>query len=225
VQEDVPVNAVKPTAARAPVLVPRTRPGPVTLAAVVLGAEVALGLLSGTALLAAASLVPVAFVRQAQGFSGDPTAALTAGDIDAVSSAIRAVLLGGGVVTLLLAVVAAALVVPVSRGSWSGRLGVFGLAMAAGCAALGSTSYTAFGQHVDWAGAIGRGSGAIAVPVATAYGEAMPGWLVGAVGGLTDLQVLGYIAVSVLLVLPVSRPFFRRRTTAAGAARADGNQP
>jgi hypothetical protein len=219
VQEDVPVNSVKPTEARPPVLIPRSRPSPVTLAAVILCAEVGLGLLAGVTMLIAASVVPAAFAAQAVSAAasadGVPgaygvTAAETA-SIDAISSAIKAVLLGGGVVTLLLSVVAAALVVPLARGSWSARLGVYGLAISAGCAALGSTSYTAFGQHVDWAGAVGRG-GAAGLAIGQAYGAAMPSWLVGAVGGLTDLQVLGYIAVSVLLALPVARPFFRRRT-------------
>jgi hypothetical protein len=210
VQEDVPVNSVKPTEARAPVLVPRTRPGPVTVAALILGAEVALGLFAGLALLLAATTVPAGYINRAAEVAGAVTPVETA-NIDAISTAIRAVLLGAAVVTLLLSVAAAALVVPVARGSWSARVGVFGLALAAGCASLGSTSYTAFGQHVDWAGAVGQGSTAAAATAGQAFSEAMPVWLVGAVGGLTDLQVLGYIAVSVLLALPVVRPYFRRR--------------
>jgi hypothetical protein len=94
-------------------------------------------------------------------------------------------------------------------------LGVFGLAVAA-AAPLGSTSYTAFAT-VDWAGAVGRGAGSVA-SVGQAYADAMPSVLVGAVGGLTDLQVLGYIAVSVMLALPVVRPYFRR----AGAPPSSG---
>jgi hypothetical protein len=42
VQEDVPVNPGKPTDARAPVLVPRSRPGPVTLAVLIMVVEVGL---------------------------------------------------------------------------------------------------------------------------------------------------------------------------------------
>jgi hypothetical protein len=221
VQEDVPVNSVKPTDARPPVLVPRTRPGPVTLAVVILSAEVALGLLSGLAMLIAAGVVPAAFATQAASAAASADAVAGAygltteetASIYAVSNVIKAVLLGGAVITLLLSVVGAALVVPVARGSWSARLAVYGLAISAGCAALGSTSYTAFGQRVDWAGAVGRG-GPAGLAIGQAYGEAMPTWLVGAVGGLTDLQVLGYIAVSVLLAVPVARPFFRRRTPA-----------
>ena len=211
-QEDVPVNSIKPTAERAPVLVPRSRPAPVTLAALILCVEVALGLLSGSALLIAATTVPAAFINReldAAGVNlGGSSDAMA--NIDAISNAIRAVLLGGSVVTLLLSVAAAALVVPMARGSWSARLGAFGLALAAGCAAIGSTSYTAFGQRVDWAGAVGQGGIGSAASVGQAYGDAMPSWLVGSVGGLTDLQVLGYIAVSVLLALPVVRPYFRR---------------
>jgi hypothetical protein len=223
VQEDVPVNSIKPTEQRPPVLVPRSRPAPVTLVTVILCVEVALGLLSGSALLIAATTVPAAFINReidAAGVSlgGSPDAMA---NIDAISNAIRAVLLGGSVVTLLLSVAAAALVVPVARGSWSARLAAFGLALAAGCAAIGSTSYTAFGQRVDWAGAVGHGAIGSAASVGQAYGDAMPSWLVGSVGGLTDLQVLGYIAVSVLLALPVVRPYFRRAGTHPGDASSD----
>lgn len=222
-QEDVPVNSIKPTAERAPVLVPRSRPAPVTLAALILCVEVALGLLSGSALLIAATTVPAAFINReldAAGVNlGGSSDAMA--NIDAISNAIRAVLLGGSVVTLLLSVAAAALVVPMARGSWSARLGAFGLALAAGCAAIGSTSYTAFGQRVDWAGAVGQGGIGSAASVGQAYGDAMPSWLVGSVGGLTDLQVLGYIAVSVLLALPVVRPYFRRAGAQPGNASSD----
>lgn len=222
-QEDVPVNSIKPTAERAPVLVPRSRPAPVTLAALILCVEVALGLLSGSALLIAATTVPAAFINReldAAGVNlGGSSDAMA--NIDAISNAIRAVLLGGSVVTLLLSVAAAALVVPMARGSWSARLGAFGLALAAGCAAIGSTSYTAFGQRVDWAGAVGQGGIGSAASVGQAYGDAMPSWLVGSVGGLTDLQVLGYIAVSVLLALPVVRPYFRRAGAQPGHASSD----
>jgi hypothetical protein len=220
VQEDVPVNAVDPTEARAPVLIPRSRPAPVTLAMLILSAEVTLGLLAGFALLIAATTVPAAFIDQAVQEAGGGSVDAMA-NIDAISNAIRAVLLGGSVLTLLLSVAAAALVVPVARGSWSARLAAYGLAVAAACAALGSTSYTAFGQRVDWAGAVGHGGIGSAASVGQAYGDAMPSWLVGSIGGLTDLQVLGYIAVSVLLALPVVRPYFRRAGVQPGNVSSD----
>jgi hypothetical protein len=220
VQEDVPVDAVKPTEARAPVLVPRGRPAPVTLAMVILSAEVALSLLAGSALLIAATTVPAAFINHAVEAVGASSPDAMA-NIDAIGNAIRAVLLGGAVVTLLLSVAAAALVVPVARGSWTARLAAYALAVAAGCAALGSASYTAFGQRVDWVGAVGQGGTGLAASVGQAYGDAMPSWLVGSIGGLTDLQVLGYIAVSVLLALPVVRPYFRRAGAQPGNVSSD----
>ena len=217
-QEDVPVNPGKPTAARAPVLVPRSRPGPVTLAVLILAAEVALGLLSGGVLLIAAMTVPAAFVDRAaaaassaQGGFGGVSPAETA-NIDAISTAIRAVLLGAAVVTLLLSVAAAALV----RAGGPGKLvGPTGRVRARRGGRLRRA-----GQHVVHrvrsTGGLGRRGRArrigSAASVGQAYGDAMPSVLVGAVGGLTDLQVLGYIAVSVLLALPVVRPYFRRAT-------------
>jgi len=74
---------------------------------------------------------------------------------------------------------------------------------------------------VDWAGAVGEGGVSSAASVGQAYGDAMPSWLVGSVGGLTDLQVLGYIAVSVLLALPVVRPYFRRAGVQPGNVTSD----
>ena len=46
-------------------------------------------------------------------------------------------------------------------------------------------------------------------------GQAIPGWFASLSGGLGCLQVLGYIAVLVLLLLPASNLYFRRRPSAA----------
>jgi hypothetical protein len=80
---------------------------------------------------------------------------------------------------------------------------------------LGSSSYTTLGRTVDWTG---DGSAQLRAQIGQAYGDAMPGVLVGTTGGLTDLQALSYIAGAALLLAPASRPHFRRRTASAPLA-------
>jgi hypothetical protein len=214
VREDTPLDAIDPTSPRAPVRVPRPRPGPVTLAALLLGAESALGLFSAGALFLAARTVPETFRDRA--LSTVTAAGFTGTDVDTIASAIQTILITAGAVTFLLAVAGLMLARPVARGNALARGAAFVLAAAALCGGLGSMTYTAFGQHVDWAGDVGNQSEGLAAQVGQAYGEAMPGWLVGATGGLTDLQALGYIAVSIFLALPVARPYFRTRSLPAG---------
>ena len=82
--------------------------------------------------------------------------------------------------------------------------------VALGCA-LVRTSVTAFGGNVDWTVAADHATPVLGAQLAQAFDEAMPGWLVGLGGGLTDLLTLGYIAVAVLLLMPASVEYFRTR--------------
>ena len=193
---------------------PRPRPGPVTLAAALLAAEAALGLLSAGALFLVARTVPATFRDRA--VHTVTAAGFTAADVDAIATAIQTILITAGAVTLLLAMAGLLLARPVARGNALARRAAFVLAAAAVCGGLGSMTYTAFGQHVDWAADTGNQSEGISAQVGQAYGESMPGWLVGATGGLTDLQALGYIAIVIFLALPVAQPYFRRRAVPAG---------
>jgi hypothetical protein len=205
VLEDVPMHAVDPTRPRNPVLVQPTRPGPVVLATVLLYAAAGLGLLCAAALFAAAGWVP-AGIRDRAGSTG-----ASAADIEAIVSSARTALSVSATITLALAV-ATAVVATTLRGGGRGaaRIGAFAVVAAGIFCGLGSTSYTAFGAHVDWTVAAGDRTDLLASQMGQAYGQAMPGWLVGLSGGLTDLQVLGYLAVAILLSVPAVRPYFRR---------------
>jgi hypothetical protein len=75
-------------------------------------------------------------------------------------------------------------------------------------------SVTAFGRSVDWTVATEHATPALGGQVAQAFDGAMPAWLVGIGGGLTDLLTLGYIAVAVLLLMPASVQYFRTRIIA-----------
>ena len=211
--EDVPMDAVDPTAPKNPVLVAPTRPGPVRLASVVLAAAGGLGGLSSLALFAASAWVP-AGLRERAGSLGASHA-----DVEAMVSAARAALTASAVVTALLGAASVGVAVMLRQGGRGPvRAAALVLVGAGICCGLGATSYTAFGEHLDWTVAASHRSDRLAGEVGRAYGDAMPGWLVGLSGGLTDLQALGYIAVAVLLTVPASRPYFRRR-------RAVGPEP
>lgn len=204
--EDVPMDAVDPTAPKNPVLVRPTRPAPVKLATVLLAAGGGVGGLSALALFAAAAWVPAGLSERAGRLGASSS------DVDAMVSAARVALTVSAVVTLMLAASSVGVAVMLRRGGRGpARVAALVLVGAGICCGLGATSYTAFGEHLDWTVAASHRSDRLAGEMGQAYGEAMPGWLVGLSGGLTDLQVLGYIAVAVLLTVPASRPYFRRR--------------
>ena len=126
-----------------------------------------------------------------------------------MATAIQTVLITAGSVTFLLAVAGPILARPVAQGNALARWAAFGLAAAAVCGGLGSMSYTAFGQHVDWAGTSNAERGALRAGRAGVR-RADAGLAGRGHGGLTDLQALGYIAVAILLALPVVAAVFSR---------------
>lgn len=173
----------------------------------------AVGLISAFALLAGAGPVVDDLRNRAVDLGVDSIAA------NDVAGAVRTMLLSSATGALALAALSLLLAWGVLRRSEAARVGAIVVAAASlGCAFV-RTSVTAFGNGIDWSVASDSGDPMLTGRVSQAFGEAMPGWLVGLGGGLTDLQSLGYIAVTVLLIVPVSREYFRSRMTwyAAGA--------
>jgi hypothetical protein len=165
----------------------------------------AVGLVAALALLTGAGRVVNELRARAVDLGVEPVAATD------VAMAVRTTLLSTGTGALALALLSLLLAWGVLRRIEAARVGALVVAVASlGCALL-RTSVTAFGNGVDWSVASGDGDPLLTGRVAQAFGEAMPGWLVGLGGGLTDLQSLGYIAVTVLLIAPVSREYFRSR--------------
>ena len=186
-------------------VIPRRRPQSVTLAGVLLYGTGALGLLSAAAMLVAAESVT-------DGFRGEALRlGVTGGDAVQVANALRMVLLSSGLGALVLAAVTALLGRGVLGRNEAARIGALVVTVAALGCALVRTSVTAFGGNVDWTVAAERATPALGAQLAQAFDEAMPGWLVGLGGGLTDLLTLGYIAVAVLLLMPASVEYFRTR--------------
>jgi hypothetical protein len=194
-----------PTQPDDPLIIPRRRPATVTLAGVLLYASGAVGLLAALALLAAAGGVVDDFRERAVHFGVSPV------DAADVARAIRTALLASGSGALALAVVSVALAWGVLRRSEAARIGALVVAGGGLGCALVRTSLTAFGRSVNWSVASGHADALLTDAVGQAFADAMPSWLVGLGGGLTDLESLGYLAVAALLVLPASREYFRTR--------------
>jgi hypothetical protein len=186
-------------------VVKRRRPDSVTWAGVFMVVAAALGLISATALIAAAGTV-------VNGFRGQATAlGAGRGDIDSAATVIRSALLSSGLGALVLAVLTGILAFGVLRRSEAARIGALVLmASSLGCAMV-RTSVTAFGRNIEWTAGVENATASVTQDISQAYGDAMPSWLVGLGGGLTDLQALGYIAVAILLLHPASQEYFRTR--------------
>jgi hypothetical protein len=201
-----------PTQPRDPVILPRRTPAPVRLAVLIMLAGAAVGVVSAIALIGSAGMVVRRFI------DGAATFAIGGAAAESVGGAIRTVLIGVGVVTLVLAIAMAVLAFGVRAGRSTARIGaLIGVGLGLSCG-LGSSSYTVLGRNANWAIGLEGANDQLIAQLGQAYAEAMPGVLVGATGGLTDLQSLGYIAVAVLLLVPASHPHFRRRPPAAPSA-------
>jgi hypothetical protein len=201
--ENPPLDPLTP---RDPIVMARPRPDSVTLAGVIMYIAAGLGLVSSVALLTAAG-------RVVDGFRGQAVQLGAArGDVEAAATVIRSALLSSGLGALVLSVLTAVLAVGVLRRREAARIGaVVLMAGSLGCA-LVRTSVTAFGRNIEWTAGVENASASLTHDISQAYGDAMPSWLVGLGGGLTDLQALGYIAVAILLLAPASQEYFRTRT-------------
>lgn len=200
-----PTQPRDPTRPEDPVIVARPRPAQVGAAAVLLYLSGAIGVVAAIALLVATGGVVDDFRRRA--------VELGVGALDAVdiARAMRTALLSSGSGALALAVLSLLVARGVLRRQEAARVGALVIAGASlGCAMV-RTSVTAFSQNVRWSAAAGRDDLATNAAVAQAVADTIPDWFVGLGGGLTDLQSLGYLALAVLLVLPVSREYFRTR--------------
>jgi hypothetical protein len=189
-------------------VIPRRRPQSVTLAGVLMYGSGALGLLSAAAMLLAAESV-------ADGFRGEALRlGVTSSDASDVAYALQTVLLSSGVGALALASLTILLGRGVLARRQAARIGALVVTVAALGCALVRTSVTAFGGNVDWTVAARQATPVLGAQLAQAFDTAMPTWLVGLGGGLTDLLTLGYIAVAVLLLMPASVEYFRTRIIA-----------
>jgi hypothetical protein len=188
-------------------VIARARPAAVTLAAALMAGGAVMGVLTAFGMISAAAVVASDFRSSALQLDAPLT------DINAVVPLIRATLVLSGFATLALAVFVAIAARGLLRRSPFAYVAGLVLVAASLVCALMSTSITAFGRNVRWTVNIDHASPQLVGTVAQSYTDAMPSWLVGLAGGLTDLQTLGYIAVAVLLLMPASKEYFRTRLT------------
>ncbi len=210
----VPRNLLAPAD---PIRTRRRRPATVGLARGLLFTGALLGLCSAIALLAGAGTVATGLRAAAVG--------VAPAQLDQIADVVHTVLVSTGLVALALALGMGAAAIGVGRGSRIARTVALSLVALSLCFGLGSASYTTLGRNVDWTGGVEPTGDQLRTQISRAYGEAMPGLLVGTTGGLTDLQALGYIAGAALLLAPASRPHFRRRPTLAGSGEPEPTEP
>jgi hypothetical protein len=198
----------EPSAASMPETEPRRRPVPVTVAAVLMLIGAALGLAAAITFLAAAGNIASEFRQRAENTDATPS------DIDAISTGLQAGFIAGGVAVAVVAIIVGVLAFGVLRGSNAARIATLVLlALSVCCGFLSSLST----QGVDRASDMRYGDmdSETGRQIAEALNQSVPSWLGATAGTLTCLQILGYIAVAVLLLLPASNAYFRRTPPAA----------
>jgi hypothetical protein len=191
-----------------PVILRRPRPATVTLARnlMVLGGLASLA--SGVIILVSVGVVLSDFQRAAVS-----STSATPAQLESIESVVQSVLVGDGVVAVLLGVSMAVLSVGVGRGNRAARAAALVAVAVSLCFALASSADTTLGSQANWTRSVDGASAQLTAEVGRAYANAVPGLMVGATGGFTDLQSLGYLAVTVLLLVPASRRYFRPRSS------------
>jgi hypothetical protein len=193
-----------PTQPKDPVLVARRRPDTVRLAVVFMMAGAILGLLNGLLVIAATGASARDFRERAA------LTAATPAQIDTIATGLATWSMAAGLTGLVLSVVMVMLAVRVWRGNNTARVTslivvttsiLFGLGWSA-FTVRGSTNLRPDGMDEE----TGRG-------ISEALGLSTSGLPTYVGGGLTCLQVLGYIAVLGCLVWPASNRYFRRSRT------------
>jgi hypothetical protein len=194
-----------PAAPKAPLLVPRPRPGVVNTAAIFMFTGAAAGVANAFVAIATSTSLAREFRNRAAQTRATPA------QVEEIASGLHSWSLGAGVVGLALAVVIGALALGVLRGSQACRTTAIVLAGASVCGGLAWSAFTVRGStNLEPEGMDPQTSRL----VSEAMGTSMSGAPTYIGGGLTCLQVLGYIAVVALLAWPTANTYFRRRPPA-----------
>lgn len=179
------------------------RPVCVTLAALIMFAIAALALISAVTSLAALSSLVDGFRERAAATDAAPT------DIDNIATAIRVLSIVIAILMLTVAVLLIVLALGNLRASNASRIFtwlVCVLGFLCGCCGI----FGAFGQTRATTLGTPDTDAATAEQLGRALSDSYPGWWLAVNGALSGLQMLGYIAVAVLLALPAANEYFRR---------------
>jgi hypothetical protein len=186
----------------------RPRPATVTTAAAVMILMGVAGLVNAVVGLVAVGGVVDRF-RDAAAATGASDS-----DIDGLARVAWGTVVAGAV----LAVLFAALLIALAVGNLQGRKGariatwiVSGLGLFCGCCGLlAVVSQSALSWNIS--------TDARTEDLTQALTDAYPGWWIGLNGVVSAGQALGYLVVALLLALPASHPYFRRRADPAAPA-------
>ncbi len=193
-----------PTQPKDPLLIPRPRPGTVTLAGTLMLAGAAVGLLNAVVVITSTGASTNEFRARAE------LTAATAEQIDQIASGLARWSTTAGLTGLLLSVVLGMLAIRVMRGSHSARVAALAFLSASIVFGLGWSSFTVRGSANLHPDGMDEQTGR---RVSEALGLSTSGLPTYVGGGLTCLQILGYLMVVTLLLLPTSNPYFRRSRT------------
>lgn len=133
---------------------------------------------------------------------------ISGSDIDAAVSQMRVSYIFGALFAVLFAVVLAGLAYGLLKGSNGARIATWvisGFAILCDCC----STFFYFGVNgINLTTSAGQND--LQTQLAQAQLDAFPTWFLATGGGISLLQLLGYIAVAVLLALPAANAFFKK---------------
>ncbi|NUT17695.1 MAG: hypothetical protein HOV77_00760 [Hamadaea sp.] len=135
---------------------------------------------------------------------------VSAQKIDDQVTQLRIQTIAGAVIGLLIALLLLALAYFLVKGSNAARITTWVLCgIGALCACCGGVGLI-FLKNLDRFSTEGNQQDQEQLDLARAMGDAVPGWQVGLGGTAAVLQLLGYLAVAILLAMPAANAFFRK---------------
>lgn len=130
-------------------------------------------------------------------------------DIDTFVNVLRGFSIGGAIIAILLSLLFIGLALGVLRGSNVSRILTWvmcGIGILCSCCG----AFSLFGQVGNSSFGSGNTDDRTTEELSRAMQDAYPGWWAPIYGSLSVLELLGYIAIAVLLALPVANAFFRK---------------
>jgi len=179
------------------------RPGSVTFAAILMFLIALFATISAITSLASMNQIVDGFRERA----ADTDASQS--DVNNLVNVIRGAAIVAAIFMLLFALLLVVLALGVLRGSNVARVFTWiicALGVICGCCGLASV----LGQANMTTFSTGDVNEQTAEQLGRALQDSYPGWALGLSGTLSGLQLLGYIAIAVLLALPAASAFFRR---------------
>jgi hypothetical protein len=179
------------------------RPRSVTVAGILMLIGAVVGIIGGVLTILAGNSIDPEFSTRAI------ASGVSASDVKRIGDSVQASFSAVGVGALLLGIVLAVLTFKVLRGSNAARITTWVVLGISLCCGIGNGLLAKTLSNLSETNIEGMDKATVRA-IGDALKDSMPSWF--AVGGMgaTCVQVLGYIAVAVLLVLPASNAFFRK---------------